>query len=171
MKVLYHYILSPIHTMRLYRDQLGWGPVIGVLLLLSFGSVSTFSVFLSMQLVFGAFGWAFLMVMQSVLTDVVAQAMGFPGRAIPLFKWMVLAHLPFVLLPAAKTVLGVGPIVVFGGLVSIVICVLVWVLQVRTIQTQYVMSLRRAILTFFGPILATMGIAVVLAMLVMMSMV
>lgn len=169
MTLLYHYIVSPVHTIRLYRDQLSWGTVVLVLMLLALGSVATFDVFLGMQLVLGMFGWALVILIQSILTDVVAQVMGFEGRSIPLFKWMVLANLPLLLMPAAKTVLGVGPIVVLGGLVSVLICVSVWALQVRTIEIQYGMSLKRAIVTFFGPVLAMMGVVFLLAILVIMS--
>jgi hypothetical protein len=152
MSLLYKYIVSPVSTMRTYHGQLRATDVAFVLAMLSFTSISAFHLFIAVQFVFGILGWALLIFIHSVITDIVAQLLGFEGRAIALFKWMCLANLPFVLLPIIHSVFGWGLISPVGGLFSLLLWVAVWILQIRSIETQYNMSLKMAVITFFAPV-------------------
>ncbi len=165
---LYRYLISPFKTITefgpTYSPRLE-AMIVLTLLGIAHGAQMGGHYFIVLGFLFVLLG-AFFILVQTLIFDFTAQALGGQAQTVRLYYWLALSGLP-LLLKLPLSLVQNASLSLNLGVVTLVFVLSCFVagLQVFTLKTLYQISTRRALFVYFIPLIAVVGVVGILVII------
>lgn len=127
--------------------------------------VSTSFTQLLLGTIFGALGIAFILFIQSVTQDFIAQALNLKPQSLSLFYWLGLSFLPYALFLPLSVLSQVGTLGIIAELAKFGIIIWTCILQIQILKSRYSTSTLISTVIYIFPVIFIIAISLLLLIL------